>query len=435
MTQLDLEKIYDCLLYDLTGFNTEKESEGYSFKVKTFRYGEDDIPKAFYDACLSMYQIAGKTAFTYTLKSIDITLSMNKETTSKTLILKSQETEFLLVYRKGAFRIKSAKYNDAPKLLYYLYENGEMRNFTPKKGETQISNKKTFVSGQGKRTKSFPCSMKDLFYYQNSANAEHIVFFNLFKALGQQYPLWNKLADDFYNGTIYSSLPLHYFFEYDNYLDIVKDYYGYAAGTGDTIGNAIFLARIGKYVTSNLLEEIAKKNLNLPPHFVSRDKKTISKDLFEILNSVFSRIFYFNSSLLERGLEVCLKQRIVIPEFKNSEQFEAFFNDILFKDKVRTIPTFKEDTKFKKLNMPKDYFKVTTRKELASICDTETAVRIAQKINEGKISVWKTLGKNFVTIKMKKSKNFPKGYYLIDENHGIWNVDALKEHLKGQGFV
>lgn len=61
--------------------------------------------------------------------------------------------------------------------------------------------------------------------------------------------------------------------------------------------------------------------------------------------------------------------------------------------------------------------------------------RIAQKINEGKISVWKTLGKNFVTIKMKKSKNFPKGYYLIDENHGIWNVDALKEHLKGQGFV
>ena len=156
--------------------------------------------------------------------------------------------------------------------------------------------------------------MKDFFYYQDPSNLEYEVFYALFMAWGEEYPIWKDLAEDFKNGTAYSSIPLDLIFSCHNRMELIEKRYGisFKRNNKENIGQGIFYARASRVVKEDELQKLF--GFQILPYYIGREKADVIIPLSRyIINDIEK-----NGDVREDGTEAIRDSWIVQDAIKMS---------------------------------------------------------------------------------------------------------------------
>lgn len=337
-------------------------------------------------------------------------------------------------------------------LELHIYDKGIAWNYTQ--------------SGKGKPVKGFPCSMKDLFYYQEKENVEHRVFLALFHAWGKSFPIWRDLADDFENGTAYSSIPLDIIFSCKSRRELIEKRYHHSLkrNNRECIGDAIFISRAERLVNPNELQRLY--GFHCYPCFIGRKKTDMIKPLayfiHESLKKKFPDMTYarknrqtgkkepleIKKGVIEDAVSMSITLKRKIPFFFHSLRAVMDWHDelaIIQRNKCLPPVRIPKDSRFRYLVMPENCIRLTNRLMFAEegTYQNNCVAGYISKVNSDKCSIWsmrKEDGtRNTIEICIRKSASYPEGYYYIEQMYGFGNNnvsdeewDSVRNILKGQ---
>lgn len=321
-----------------------------------------------------------------------------------------------------------------PDMEIHIYDNGQVWNFTKK---------------DYRKPKGFPCSMKDFFYYQEKHNVEYDVFYALFSAWGEQYDIWKDLAEDFKEGTVYSSLPLDFIFSCRTRMEIIKKRYGVSwnRNNKETIGQGIFYARAIRLINHNDVQKLF--GFNMFPCFIGREKKDMIKPLtyyiYEHLKEQFPEMkivysnkkpFVIEQSLISDAVRMSIDLKKKIPlTFHSLSRVRQWHDDLAVIHRNGRLPTVKIPAKsrFKNLTLPDDCIRFTKKSQFAEegIYQHNCVTSYISSVNNDKCSIWsmrKPDGTRYtIEICIRSSKNNPDGFFYIQQMKGFGNSDVPRE--------
>ena len=367
---------------------------------------------------------------------------------------------------------KSKESPDKDMLIFSFYHHsdfliGESRTFaypepTPKAlqiatYEKQVvwypnGNAWTFPSNKTK--KSYPCSLKDFFYYQDKTNAAYSPFLLLFRYLGQFYPIFKDLASDFQQGSAYTSIPIQKIFSCGSRRELLGKYYGtngMKRNNRECIGDGIFLYRAERLIPKEQIQRLY--GFHCYPVFIGRKKTDMINPLTYYLHETLKSKFP-DMQVMIRNPEVDVPEKIPvriskdmirdavfmaiffkrkIPVVWNSLQtFYDWHNELFIRYREKSLPvvSIPKDSIYKRLKMPKGCVRLTTRKQFIEEgnYNNNCVASYIPSVNKDICSIWsmrKLDGRRFtIEIKCRRSKHYSDGYFYIGQMSGWGNSDV-----------
>ena len=356
------------------------------------------------------------------------------------LSFKSYYLEYTYPNEDGLFYPKELEnylpigYEQRPDMEIHVYDNGKCWNYS--------------VKSRYSPCKGFPCSMKDFFYYQYKSNVEQVVFYHLFKAWGEVYPIWRDLADDFNEGCIYSSIPLELIFASHNKRELIQTRYGvsWKRNNKENIGNGIFYARASRLVKEEELQKLF--GFKMYPCFIGRKKtdmvSPLSYFIYTSLQNNFpdmtlrssGRKFQIDQYLLKDAIRMSIALKKKIPlTFYSLSGVKQWHDNLAIEQRNRTLErvVIPKQSRFRKLKMPENCVRLTNRKMFAEEgCFPNNCVTsYIYDVNQDDCSIWsmrKSDGtRSTIEIRIRRSKNEPNGYFYIRQMYGFDNMDVPDE--------
>lgn len=342
--------------------------------------------------------------------------------------------------------------NRLPDMELHVYDGGIAWNYTQ--------------SVKGKPVKRFPCSMKDFFYYQGKENVEYSVFLALLHAWGRTYPIWKDLAEDFKNGTAYSSIPLDIIFSCGSRRELIEKRYHHSLkrNNRECIGDAIFISRAQRLVNPNELQRLY--GFHCYPCFIGRRKSDMIQPLayflHENLKKKFPDMTYSRKNrqtgkrepfeVRKRFIEdaisdsITLKRRIPL-EFRSLRAVMDWHDELAIALRNKSLPPVQipKNSRFRYLVMPENCIRLTNRFMFAEEGNYQSncVAGYISSVNADICSIWsmhKEDGtRNTIEIGIRTSRNHPDGYYYIEQMYGFGNTpvsdedwDSVRNALKVQ---
>ena len=340
--------------------------------------------------------------------------------------VRSWESGTLVLDVKKNFSADLLVLSESPHVTYAAYENGALWEFA-----------KGIKKGGGEKQKSHPCTMKDIFYYQDNRNILRKVFFALMCAWGKANPIWKDLAKDFWEGCCYSSIPISLIWESHSKRELIEKRYHHSLKRYNkiSIGDAIVLERARRVCKE---EEIQKLyDVHFPPYFIGREKKDMIRPLSWAL--IYQIGWKSDRVYIEDLLNMMLEQGDKIPlsmmsAAKVCEKHDAYAKKLMY----RGVPAVKipKGSRFRRLKMPDDCVHITSRKALIEeACVQKNCVAsYADEINRDESSIWsmrKESGERY-TIEVI----IWKGEYQIRQMYGPCNeLCPVKDRIRVQDML
>lgn len=323
---------------------------------------------------------------------------------------------------------------NSPKREIHIYDNGIAWNYTKKPGQ--------------RKAKGFPCSMKDFFYYQDHSNLEHEVFYALFMAWGSEYPIWKDLAEDFKNGTAYSSIPLDLIFSCHNRMELIEKRYGisFKRNNKENIGQGIFYARASRVVKEDELQKLF--GFQILPYYIGREKA----DLIIPLSRYIIDHIIKNGDVKETGTEtirdswlvqdaikmaIDMRRKISLT-FNSWNGVRKWHNDLAVKHRCKGLATVKipKESKFKNLKLPDNCVRLKTRKMFVEEGGFQhnCVTSYINDVNRDRCSIWsmrKEDGtRNTIEIVIKRNMKTKEYEFDIAQMRGFANKNAPREDIE-----
>lgn len=230
--------LIDYFKIDKIDFNeTDKGTKSYSFNIDE----NQSVPKDLFDATTTMSKYTKNSVFSeYDTNFTKITYVISKNGNKTLVFAQNNLTKKFSIKQQHDFSYIDQKCTIDP--IVHIYDEGKIWNYSNKKGESLSYS--SVSSG-------FPCSMKDLFYYQDHGNSISKAFYALFNYWGKEYKIWRDLAEDFKTGSSYCSIPTDIIFSCHNRKELIEKYAGNSLNRNnkENIGKGLFLAKVKKYIS------------------------------------------------------------------------------------------------------------------------------------------------------------------------------------------
>lgn len=363
-------------------------------EVFEFSIGDNKVPDDFLQSAslMSKYNPSFTYAnFSFTQGTVAYVISKNG---NESLVMSQQDIKRRFTVSCGYVKFDGDTLLRS-KVSLHIYDNGKAYNYTHRKG---VHTYKTLSKG-------FPCSMKDFFYYQDKRNVLSDAIYYLFQYWGREYLIWRDLAEDFRKGSSYCSVPLNLIFECHNRRELIQKYCGndLSRNNRESIGKGLFLAKCKKYILPKDYGMLF--DYNLPPYFLSRDRQSFIPPLTMFLYNNFKSQFD-TMTLKRRGYEVEVTKTIVedairmalqlkIPiklRFRSLVTFMDWHDELVCIERVKGVPVVRipKDSVFKKLILPENCVRLTTRKQIVEegVFQKNCVAGYAKKINADTCSIW-----------------------------------------------
>lgn len=312
---------------------------------------------------------------------------------------------------------------------------------------------------QNKKKKTgYPCSLKDFFYYQEKSNIEYKPYLLLFQFLGKTYPIFKDLATDFENGSAYTSIPMSEVFSCNTRRELLGKYYGtdgLKRNNKECIGDGIFLHRASRLVNKNEIQKLY--GFHCYPCFIGRKREDMEKPLTYFLHEylkgqfpemeimVKNRRFGYNENELEKisfqitktfiqdAVSLSISMNLKIPlTWHSLRAVKEWHDELAIRFRNKQLPTVKipKDSIFKRLKMPQDCIRLTSRKQFLeeSQVNNNCVAGYINRVNRDLCSIWsmrKPDGQRYtIEIRRRKAKNYQGGYFCISQMLGFDNCDV-----------
>ena len=293
-----------------------------------------------------------------------------------------------------------------------------------------------------------PCTMKELFYYQNDINVLREIFHALMLSWGRVYPIWRDLAADFYGKCSYSSIPLDTIFSCHNRKELMEVRYHHKLKRYNkiSIGDSIVLERARRVVNEDEIQKLFGRHF--PSYFIGRVKADMANPLAWYLIVQLEERFGKEALRVEAGetiiridlyylrdtLRMAIRLGVKIPLSFNSVGAVIDFHDALairLRNKRMEKTMIPRNSKFENLKMPPDCKHLTTTEMLIEEGDYQhnCVATYVMEINHDNCSIWsmrKNGGERF-TIEIRMDKT---GKYIIAQMRGFANRDCPNEEYK-----
>ena len=327
------------------------------------------------------------------------------------------------------------------------YPNGNVWNFPGNKSQ-----------------KSYPCSLKDFFYYQKKSNVAYQPYLLLFQFLGETYPIFKDLASDFEQGSAYTSIPIIELYSCGSRRALLEKYYGITGmkrNNRECIGDGIFLHRAKRLVPEEHLQKIY--GFHCFPTFIGRKKTDMVDPITYFLHVKFTQNFpnmkikiknpYFayeenapmkidfeiTKSFICDAVSMAISMDVKIPlSWKSLVTFKDWHDMLAIRSRNRKLPTVSipKESKFRKLKMPEGCVRLTSRKQFVeeSTVNNNCVSTYIPAVNQDRCSIWsmrKPDGRRFtIEIRCRTSKEYPNGYFYIGQMLGYDNMKVPDDDYK-----
>lgn len=411
---------------------TEKGTESWSFT-----FGDTSVPKSFFDS-VKLYNknvSNSQRAVSYKCSRAVVSYVISKK--GNTSLCISQNN----VVRQ--FNVSSAGYCiffrneiDVNAVVFHVYDKGKVWNYT--KARKKTPSYENISHG-------FPCSMKDLFYYQEKQHALSHILYALFLYWGQKYVIWRDLAEDFKSGSSYCSIPLDLIFECRTRRELIQKYCGndMKRNNRETIGKGLFLAKIRKYIRPSDYQMLF--DYDVSSYFINRDKKTVVKPLIVFLSRTLhsvcpemqvnshGRVVRVTDGYIWDVINISfqLKKPLRL-KFLSLTTFVDYHDALAIEQRNRAVRAFKipSDSKFKNLRMPENCVPLVNRKQLVEegTYNNNCVAGYGDRIAKDLCSIWSMRNDDGTRYTIEITVR--DGHFYLHQMRGYGNSEVPAEARK-----
>lgn len=301
---------------------------------------------------------------------------------------------------------------------------------------------KNEMHGNGKL---WPCTMKDLF--ESDLLSQRCACLLIMEFFAKEHLLWRDLVKDFFEGSAYSSIPLPEIWAAHSREELLRNHYGVSMkrNNKETIGQGIFIIQASRLVKANEIQKL--HGFNPGRVYIGRKKKDLVRPLADyIMQSCPDvdkpvKLARGNSINIDKGIiedaintEILLRRKISV-SFHSPRGVLDWHDEASRIFRSRQIKTVKipRNSKFKKLQMPTNCVRLTTRRQFLEEGDFQhnCVASYIERVNSDTCSIWsmrKEDGtRNTIEIRCRKSKDNPGGYFYIKQMRAFGNSTTPKE--------
>lgn len=287
--------------------------------------------------------------------------------------------------------------------------------------------------------KLWPCTMKDLF--ESNLLSQRCVCLLIMEFFAKEHLLWRDLANDFLEGSAYSSIPLPEIWAAHSREELLRNHYGVSMkrNNKETIGQGIFLIQAARLVRENEIKKLY--GFNPGQVYIGRKKTDLVRPLTNYIFQVCPNIdkpvrlaHGYSTEIDKTHIEDAIKTEILLRR-KISVSFKSPRGVLEWHDEAsrilrcRKIDVVKipRNSKFKKLQMPSNCVRLTTRRQFVEEGDFQhnCVASHIESVNNDVCSIWsmrKEDGtRNTIEIRCRKSKDNPDGYFYIAQIRAFGN--------------
>lgn len=383
-----------------------------------------------------------------------------------------EELQALLFLRKGLMKANGGKFSCQSDVLHlslgkneagqdyvsihtsfaddiYILNNGSFRA-----ADVQKAWKNFMYYGDGMlfcknkmkgKDKLWPCTMKDIF--ESKPLSQRCVCLLIMEFFAKENLLWADLAKDFSTGSAYSSITIPEIWAARSKEELLDNHYGVSMkrNNRETIGQGIFLIQASKIVKSNELQKLY--GFNPGRIYIGRKKTDLVRPLAYYIWTTCPNIdkpvklahgytMQVDRDLIEDAIKMDILLRRKIPVSFHSPRGVLEWHDEasrIFRSREFDTVRIPQNSKFKKLRMPPNCIRLTTRRQFVEEGDFQhnCVASYIEDVNDDICSIWsmrKEDGtRNTIEICCRKSKGNPDGYFYIAQMRAFGNSKTPKE--------
>lgn len=300
---------------------------------------------------------------------------------------------------------------------------------------------------EGRNGKLWQITMKDLF--ERKTALKDLICEHIMRYFARENRIWNDLADDFLLGSAYSALPSSKIWESHSRQELIEKKYGSSLkrNNKEPIGYGIFIAQAKRVV----LEDEIQKLFGFCPGqiYIGRKKADIAKPL---ANYIYENLgekkevrlpggntLKITKEYIEDAVLASIKLRRKISlSYKSANRIRQWHDEvsnILVTRQYDTVK-FPKNSRYKKLKMPKNCVRLTTRKQFVEEGEFQhnCVATYIGKVNRDNCSIWSMRkddgSRNTIEICIRKSKENPNGYFYIKQMTSFANGTVSEEDYK-----
>lgn len=291
----------------------------------------------------------------------------------------------------------------------------------------------------------WPSTLKDLFQVSTiTAKCLMVVLMELFE---QGNLLWRDLKEDFLANSAYAAIPVGLVWETRSRSELLEAHYGSSMkrNNKETIGHGIFLHYAQRLVEPNEFQKLFGWD---PGHlYFGRTKMGLVEPLAAYIyhncpnvttpvRLAHGQTATVNMSLVQDAVRQTLQLRRKVPlTFRSSTGIYEWHQEVSRILRQRDLSTVQipKNSRFRKLKLPDNCVRLTTRKQFVEEGDFQDncVTSYIDYVNQDACSIWsmrKEDGtRNTIEIRIRTSKNNPRGYFYIQQMFGWGNTDCDDE--------
>lgn len=387
----------------------KKTDDNCSYENYSFIIYKNKPKEEFIEAAKVIKKYSRQTTFELSSQMAEIIYSISKNG-NESLIIKSYRYTNVSIYDDHIYYGQENK-----QIEYHFYDNGIVWNYTNNK-------------------KPFPCSMKDIFYYNKETNIEYNIFLCILNSWSEKYIIWKDLMKDFEIHSAYSSIPLSLIHSCQNRRSLIEAYYkkGQKRNNKENIGCGIFLAKINSIVEQKDIQKLY--GYDVPTCFIDRSKKSLAYPLSAIIFkkmveqniplSIKEKDFLLTRGFIEDAIEMSILLRRKVPiKITTANSIKEWHDRLLTLQRNKEYPLMKipKQSVFNNIKFPAEFKRLSIRKQMVEegVFQHNCVASYIYDVNDDRCSIWSLRKKDgtriTIEIRIKKNK------YYISQMFGFGN--------------